>query len=522
MLPNTSKLTLLVFILSSFGLLISPAQGNTSPEQADFAQAMKKVKSGDYGEAKTLFSALLEQYPEMHRVRLELALVCAKLGDIEQAQAHLQQVLDQPDIPVNVQHNIERLLARLERKQERKKVKNRHKMKLMIDAYYGFNSNVRFGADNQLDLVAGEIGESGLFDDFTHITDDIPIDFFDVEPRDIALDPPLIDESGVLDDYYEQYVIIHNPEFTPPVDGSSLDDGTGLNDDGNLNNDGSQTLPDIADDGFIFTENGYFDAEGNFHPFIDGSQLAPSNKKNNAFVESRLQLEHEVRPNLSALRWRNQFSLKRTEQLELNQYDETNYRFSSTLSWDWTPFLRTSIGASYRQIERDVLNLVNYKGVKIEALYLLDWGLIDVGFDHLVKDYHDGLYDQFDARYNAISLGWGKYVIGDTFFISLQGKYAENDNRGKITDYQSQSFGLQGFYQINPKWDIQSALSWIKFDYDYLWQEQYLRLNSRLTYHLDTSLQWILSAELADRNLTDGLADDDRYMAKIGFRWRYD
>jgi len=133
------KLGLLCLLLSHF-----PAQANTlSP----FDKAMQYVEQGQWFKAETLLSYQLEQKPDHHRARLELAMVLMQTQDYDEAKKHLSTLLQVKQLPENVRFNIDVMLNQINDKQQAQLIADtqpKHDWNFGIDVALGYDSNVRF------------------------------------------------------------------------------------------------------------------------------------------------------------------------------------------------------------------------------------------------------------------------------------------------------------------------------------------------------------------------------------------
>ncbi len=463
-------------------------------ENQSFAEAMGLARQGQFVEAEERFEALLTQNADLHRVRLELALVYAKLGKTGQAEAQLRRVLRVEGLPKTVRNNVQRLLHRLTKNTP--KPASKHSFQFTFESSLGSDSNVAFGSDELLEPGLDEFNEGDAWvDDWTDewVDWDAPIDDWPIEDD---LDFDLSDDYEA--DTYVDEDLFFDEDFLAALESGAIE----------------------------ITEDGYYDEDGNFFPF-DDLFARPERQKDSPFLEARLNIHHQYTPDWKGLpagrlKWANQLALNTLKNVDAEAFDESNLALSSKLSWQWSPGLRSSAGVSYRQLQRDKETLVSYRGFTFATEYSASFGVISLTYDQLGKDYNDDLYDEYDADYTAYAVSWGNALYENNLFLTLQAKLAKNDSLEGISDYRSQNYGVNLLYRWNDTWHSQVGVSRLRFDYDEFWKETFTRLKARLTYQHDSALQFFIAGEQAERQLPEGYPDEDRTLIKAGFKWQYE
>lgn len=493
-----------------------------------FTEAMELASKGDYQRARDIMQELLEENDQLHRVRLELALVYSKLGKIEQAKKHLNRVLSVGNLPPNVAANIRALLQRLSREERKLRQRGGHRLGVVIEFASGVDSNVRFGSDENIyggsassmggplygEVFAyGDISEFGLWDE--------EFGAFEAGDFEIWIDPGFdeawseefyeLDDLGEYGDYEEFYFALD--EFNP-----DFDDEEGF-----------------PEDTILVTEEGIFTEDGDFIPFEDELFYSKPDTSNR-FNEFSLLLNHHYTPDSEdfgsgRLRWNNQLSLNAVKQGELGAYDQQNLRLSSSLVWLFNDNLRARAGVWIKQVDRNQRNIVDYRAMDFKLSWLGEAGVFDVRLDHLEKDYDDAFYYGYDADYSSLSLGWSNFLIEDTLLVSVQAKAASNSRQAlpdfeeflffDSVSYDSRAFSTSFLYLYDDDWELQASLSAIRFDYDNGLEEDYRRLSARLAYNMTENWQAFVSGKLEIRDVSGGFPRDDRELLKVGVRWTF-
>ncbi|MDG1753159.1 MAG: hypothetical protein P8I03_16095 [Thalassotalea sp.] len=157
--------------------VFSPIQLKAATVEQEFSAAMNHVKNEEWPQARNLLEQVLQNKRDLHRARVELALVYIRLGQKNLAKNQLKQVLDTDGLPPNVVANIRRIYQQLleECLQQPETVNTEHIFNGYASFAMGADSNVRFSSgdyfledDPLLDGIFIEL-ESG---DFAYISPD--------------------------------------------------------------------------------------------------------------------------------------------------------------------------------------------------------------------------------------------------------------------------------------------------------------------------------------------------------------
>lgn len=112
-----------------------------------FTQGMESRIEGRLYSSIEAFQQILEEYPELHRARLELAVSYYNTFNFDGALQEAQTVLDEPDIPPNVRIAILAFMAQVKKDQERFTLTGDWQFPVMIG--YMHDSNVSAGPDSR-------------------------------------------------------------------------------------------------------------------------------------------------------------------------------------------------------------------------------------------------------------------------------------------------------------------------------------------------------------------------------------
>jgi len=109
--------TLLALLLCGLFLraaCAAPVAPEAEAEQA-FAQAMRSLEAGEWGQAELLFERSLMLNPEHAAARLELAGLLARRGRLEAARALIESLVDDPRTPPDHRERLQAMLVETDR-----------------------------------------------------------------------------------------------------------------------------------------------------------------------------------------------------------------------------------------------------------------------------------------------------------------------------------------------------------------------------------------------------------------------
>jgi hypothetical protein len=121
--------------------------------QARFDEAMQAIEVEKYRTAQASLVAILAEFPNMQRVRLELARVQYLVYDYDEAESLAQQVLDDPNTPASVQTTVLAFLAQI--REDQKRLGERHLWGPSIYLGTIYDSNVNFGPSRDIIDIGG-------------------------------------------------------------------------------------------------------------------------------------------------------------------------------------------------------------------------------------------------------------------------------------------------------------------------------------------------------------------------------
>lgn len=100
-----------------------------------FDEALEESESGNLGEAITSFEQILQDQPELSRVRMELALAYYRAMDFSSARKSVNKVLDDDNIPLAVRNESHEFLGAIERADKR------HTWSGFVNTGIGYDTN---------------------------------------------------------------------------------------------------------------------------------------------------------------------------------------------------------------------------------------------------------------------------------------------------------------------------------------------------------------------------------------------
>ncbi|MGI9342876.1 MAG: DUF2860 family protein [Gammaproteobacteria bacterium] len=121
--------------------------------QARFDAALRAIDEDKLRSARQQLTALLADYPNLQRARLELARTHYLSYDYAEAERLAQQVLDDPNTPVSVQTTVLAFLAQI--REDRERLGERHIWGPSIYVGTLYDSNVNFGPSRDIIDISG-------------------------------------------------------------------------------------------------------------------------------------------------------------------------------------------------------------------------------------------------------------------------------------------------------------------------------------------------------------------------------
>jgi len=135
------------------GILLAFSAIAQDDVQARFDDAMQAVEQEQFRTAQASLSAILAEFPNMQRVRLELARVQYLVYDYDEAESLAQQVLDDPNTPASVQTTVLAFLAQI--REDQKRLGERHLWGPSIYVGTMYDSNVNYGPSRDIIDIGG-------------------------------------------------------------------------------------------------------------------------------------------------------------------------------------------------------------------------------------------------------------------------------------------------------------------------------------------------------------------------------
>jgi hypothetical protein len=149
----TPLLTFVVTLTFLFGSTATLADETPEQIQGRFDTALQALNAERVYTARRLLKALLVDYPTLHRARLELARAEYLARDFDAAEAEIQQVLEDPEVPPSVRTTLLAFLAQI--RDDKQAFAQRHGWSGQIYAGVMYDSNVNFGPERDLVDIGG-------------------------------------------------------------------------------------------------------------------------------------------------------------------------------------------------------------------------------------------------------------------------------------------------------------------------------------------------------------------------------
>ncbi len=143
-------LSLLLLAGSAVVLADDSASDNQQAIQARFDTAMTALNAERAYTARKLLKELLADYPTLHRARLELARANYLIRDFDAAEAEIQTVLADPEVPASVRTTLLAFQAQI--RDDKQTFARRHNWSGQVYAGLMYDSNVNFGINDVIDI----------------------------------------------------------------------------------------------------------------------------------------------------------------------------------------------------------------------------------------------------------------------------------------------------------------------------------------------------------------------------------
>jgi hypothetical protein len=148
--------TLFLFGALALGPVPAFAADEADDAQMRFDEAMAALDSERVYTARRLLKELLVDYPTLYRARLELARADYLARDFAAAEAEVQRVLEDPEVPPSVRTTLLAFLAQIRDDKQSFEKKNRWSGQVYAGLMY--DSNVNFGVERDIiDTATGTI-----------------------------------------------------------------------------------------------------------------------------------------------------------------------------------------------------------------------------------------------------------------------------------------------------------------------------------------------------------------------------
>ncbi len=151
---NINKRRTLPAVFVSVLLLCAGLQTAAAEDQQErFAAAMAAIEEDRLNTARRILSALLADFPTLHRARLELARANYLSRDYSAARQEAQRVLDDPATPPAVRTTVLAFLAQIRADEDNQGGRHYWRPSIYLGAMY--DSNVNFGISRDIVDVNG-------------------------------------------------------------------------------------------------------------------------------------------------------------------------------------------------------------------------------------------------------------------------------------------------------------------------------------------------------------------------------
>lgn len=465
-------------------LLFSAHTRAQTYEDPLFAAAMQHVDKQEWQKAEALLEFQLSQNNDLHRARVELALVYAKQSKFELARKNLDQVLAVKELPDNVRTNIYRIRQRLAQDNASTTLEvtaapadkavdipaeTGHKLKSYAEVAIGHDDNVRFSSD----------------------------DYF------------------VQDNPFQDGVFIQNP-------------------------DGMVFF--VAPDGFIYDEMGNQVASND--GFIDLGLHAPDN----TFYEASLNFDHSYTfGGEHKLKWYNQVDILASENAEFSSHNKLQVKLNTGFNWLLSDQVKADVGVLHRVLKRNGVVQVRGTKITPALTYYNHWGSWELGFSWQQREYEDATFTfgdfnsyfyGFETKSRSLSTKWSNLFL-DNDLLLLGKLELQDSNASDGLDNKAVKATAIMLYSFNDDWKWQFSASRLLREYksevvvsggdnfigDVITEnrkDRSITFKSRLSYDINSHWQAFLSAERGMRRsaIYNGI-ESDKTQVKLGLRLNF-
>jgi len=428
-----------------------------------FAAAMQHVDDQEWVKAEALLEFQLSQNKDLHRARVELALVYAKQDKLELANKHLDLVLVVDDLPDNVRANIYHLRQKLGSQpvsllanqasvekdvalEEKEWVLNDqpgHRLKSYAEVSLGYDSNVRFSSDDY--FVQDNPFDAGIF---------------------------FQDDNGVL-------------LF-------------------------------LAPDGFIYDQQGNQTTLPN-NALIDLGVKDP----NNAFYSTALNFDHSYSfGGEKQVKWYNQVNILASENAEFSNYNKFQLKLNTGINWLLSEQVKADVSVFHRLLKRDGLVQVRDTKVNPAMTYYNHFGSWELGFNWQQRKYEDTTFTfgdlnvyhyGFDTSSRTLSAKWSNLFFDNNLLLLGKLEYQDSNASDGLDNKATKATAVL-LYSFAKDWKWQVSASRLLRDYTTEStvttgnsaitsvigehkKDRSITFKSRLSYNIDNHWQAFLSAE---------------------------
>ena len=152
----------LILFAGSAAVRADDAADNQQAIQDRFDTAMTALNAERAYTARKLLKELLADYPTLHRARLELARANYLIRDFDAAEAEIQTVLADPEVPASVRTTLLAFQAQI--RDDKQTFAKRHNWSGQVYGGLMYDSNVNFGIDGVIPILGNPFTNKELSD----------------------------------------------------------------------------------------------------------------------------------------------------------------------------------------------------------------------------------------------------------------------------------------------------------------------------------------------------------------------
>lgn len=460
-----------IYFITALSIFLSINVQAQESIKTRFEQALIAIEQARYQEAEAKLSALLKQYPQLHRARAELARLQVKTEHWLKAQANIDMLLALDNLPTSVRRDLRLLSATVEQALSQVKQQKKHQFEGSILTSYGYDTDFSLG--NVSEFLVDDIGAdidnllngSLLYSDFCDNQDlnqpcEVLIDFLSNSNQQAVE----IQQTGIIN---------QNQEFIPYIE-----------------------LLAVVDQRFNVDDSG-------------------------DFIRNQANFRHIYTSNDNTYQWRNQVNYSLDTPLDSELSEKQLLRFDSEFSWRISEHWLASTQAFYNDFDRDQDDSFKFYGIQPELSYLSNYGKWSVRTDWYKKEVLSFDDLQQDSIYKSIAGSWSKQLEELGLLVSISSRYTDSDAEEDFFDFHSTGFSLKALYSINQAWQLSSALTHTEFDFNQRPSVTVKQVSMKVNYGFAKQWHAFFAWEYNRITTPEMVSAANRSTVQLGIKWQF-